>query len=71
MTADQFKEWLKAMKANKRAKSDRQCGVLLGKTPGGIVLMKKRGTTITVALACAALLDGLTAYDGSRFEGVK
>ena len=62
MTADQFHSWLAAMKAAGLARSDAECGRLLGKSDETILSYKRRGTDIAVALACRALLEGLKPY---------
>ena len=62
MTAEQFTRWLAEMKSAGLARSDAECGRLLGKSPDTIVRMKRDGTDITVALACAAILAGLEPY---------
>ena len=66
MTAAQFQAWLAAMKASGLARTDADCARLLGLTPHAVVRMKREGVTgaasTRTALACQALLDGLTAY---------
>jgi len=55
MTAAAFINWLAAMKAAGLARSDAECGRLLGKSADTIVRMKSAGTDRAVALACRAL----------------
>lgn len=64
MTADQFKTWLAEMKSAGLACSDAECGRLLGKTDDTIGAYKRKGTDLTVALACNALLHRLKPYGG-------
>lgn len=56
MTPEQFTEWLAAMKAAGRAKSDAGCGRLLDVSANSIVTMKRTGVDRRTALACTALL---------------
>lgn len=62
MTAARFCEWLAEMQAQGHARSDAECGRLLGVSANSIVQMKRRGADERTALACAALLAGLPAY---------
>jgi len=62
MTSTQFHQWLAAMKAAGLAKSDAECGRLLGRTATQIVTYKRKGCDRAIALACSALLAGLDAY---------
>lgn len=62
MTAERFCEWLAAMQAQGRARSDAECGRLLGVSANSVVQMKRRGADLRTAFACAALLAGLPAY---------
>ena len=62
MTADAFIRWLAEMKSADLAKSDAECGRLLGKSPDTIVRMKQNGADQTTALACRALLHRMEPY---------
>jgi hypothetical protein len=62
MTPDQFHKWLAEMKSAGLARSDAECGRLLGKSDDTIVRMKKAGADQTTALACRALLHRLEPY---------
>lgn len=62
MTPDAFFRWLADMKLAGLAKSDAECGRLLGKSPDTIVRMKHYGADRTVAIACRALLHRLEPY---------
>lgn len=62
MTAEEFNEWLAKMKLAGLAKSDAACARLLGVSKNGLVAWKKVGTDYRTALACAALLAGLSPY---------
>lgn len=64
MTAAQFTAWLAEMKSAGLAKSDAECGRLLGKSDDTVVSYKRKGTDRTVALACRALLHRLEPYGG-------
>jgi hypothetical protein len=63
MTAASFTAWLAEMKSAGLARSDAECGRLLGKSADQIVRYKQKGTDRTVALACSALLGGLVPYE--------
>lgn len=62
MTSDQFNRWLADMKSAGLARSDAECGRLLGKSPDTIVRMKSNGADRTTALACRALLHRMLPY---------
>lgn len=62
ISGDQFIKWLSDMKAADLARSDAECGRMLGKTDDTIVRMKKLGTDRTTALACRALLHRMEPY---------
>lgn len=62
MTAARFCEWLANMQTQGLARSDAECGRLLGVSANSVVQMKRRGADERTALACAALLAGLPAY---------
>lgn len=62
MTAKRFCEWLVEMQVQGRARSDAECGRLLGVSANSVVAMKRRGADERTAFACAALLAGLPAY---------
>lgn len=62
MTPASFTRWLVEMKAAGLARSDAECGRLLGKSADTIVRMKSAGTDRAVALACRALLHQLEPY---------
>lgn len=62
MTGEQFTVWLAEMRDAGIARFDADCARLLGVSQNGILLMKKRGTDQRTALACSALLHGLTPY---------
>jgi ribosomal protein L2 len=62
MTAAQFNAWLAAMKAAGLARSDAECGRLLGRSADQVVRYKQSGADRMVALACRALLHRLEPY---------
>jgi hypothetical protein len=62
MTAAQFTAWLAAMKAAGLARSDAECGRLLGRSADQVVRYKQNGADRMVALACRALLHRLEPY---------
>jgi hypothetical protein len=62
MTAPQFTAWLADMKSAGLARSDAECGRLLGLSAHAIVKMKARGCDLRTALACRALLHRLEPY---------
>lgn len=62
MTGDEFKAWLKAMKDAELARSDADCGRLLGISADTIVRIKDNGGDTRTALACGALIDGVAAW---------
>jgi hypothetical protein len=62
MDPSAFNAWLAAMKGAGLARSDAECGRLLGVSTITILKMKSNGTDRRTALACAALLAGLAPY---------
>jgi len=68
MDADAFDTWLRAMKQFGRARSDAECGRLLGLSKTSILTMKKNGCDRRTALACSALLIGLEPFSGEPHE---
>jgi hypothetical protein len=62
MTPTAFTRWLAEMQASGKAKSDAECGRLLGVTARQVLNMKRNGATQQTALACAALLKGLREF---------
>lgn len=62
MTPDHFRQWLAEMKSAGLARSDAECGRLIGVTPNAVVGMKRRGTDHRTALACRAVLHRLEPY---------
>ena len=62
MTAHQFQQWLAAMKTAGLARSDAECGRLLGISANSVVTMKRRGCDLRTALACRALYHRLSAW---------
>lgn len=63
MTPTAFSRWLAEMQASGKARSDAECGRLLGVTSRQILNMKRHGATQQTALACAALLAGEKPYE--------
>jgi hypothetical protein len=63
MTPTAFTNWLAAMKAAGLARSDAECGRLLGISADTVVRMKSQGADIRTALACRALLHRLEPWD--------
>lgn len=66
MTPDKFQHWLNTMRLTGLAKSDRECGSMLGLSANSIVNLKRNGADRRTALACAALLHNLSPYDPDR-----
>jgi hypothetical protein len=62
LTPDSFAAWLTEMQAKGLARSDAECGRLLGMTARQILNMKRKGTDQRTALACAALLRKIKPY---------
>jgi hypothetical protein len=62
MTAETFTRWLADMKSAGLAKSDAECGRLLGVTADTVVNIKTKGGDTRTALACRALLLRLEPY---------
>ncbi len=62
MTADAFRRWLAEMHSAGLAKSDAECGRLLGLSANSVLAMKSRGADQRTALACRALLHRLDPY---------
>ena len=62
MTADEFTRWLAEMKEARLARSDAECGRLLGVTANTVVSLKREGADLRTALACRALLHRLEPY---------
>ena len=65
MTPESFKRWLADMKTTGRARSDADCARMLGYEPKHLPRQKSGGGDQRLALACAALLSGLSPYDDS------
>ena len=63
MTPDQFAKWLSEMRDAGLARSDAECGRLLGISANSIVTIKKNGADLRTALACRALLHRLQPYE--------
>ena len=66
MTPEAFQAWLKSMKASGRARSDAECGRLLGITSTSVVSLKSKGADRRTALACRALSQGLEPWDDDQ-----
>lgn len=62
MTPESFIAWLADMKSAGLARSDAECGRMLGIAANSVVLMKKQGADLRTALACRALLHRLEPY---------
>ena len=62
MTPAAFIAWLADMRSAGLARSDAECGRMLGKSADQIVRYKRAGADLTVALACRALLHRLEPY---------
>ncbi|MFA7235419.1 MAG: hypothetical protein WC058_01025 [Phycisphaeraceae bacterium] len=62
MTAASFANWLAEMKSAGLARSDAECGRMLGIAANSVVLLKKQGADLRTALACRALLHRLEPY---------
>lgn len=62
MSPEAFIRWLAEMRLSGLAKSDADCGRLLGVSANAIVEMKKRGTDRRTDLACRALLHRMKPY---------
>jgi len=63
MTPAEFHQWLVDVKSAGLAKTDRDALALIGKkSPTNALVYKERGTDTTTALACAAVLAGVSTY---------
>lgn len=62
MNANEFHDWLEAMMASGKAKTLKECAEMIGRTDQWISLAKSKGTDLTVALACNAVLHGLGPF---------
>lgn len=62
MTPQSFTQWLADMKSAGLARSNADCGKMLGVSANSIVNMKRNGTDHRTALACRALLHRLEPY---------
>lgn len=62
MNPTAFVQWLVAMKAANLARSDAECGRLLGVSPDTIVRRKSEGCSVEAALACRALFHRLEPW---------
>lgn len=62
MTGEDFTNWITEMKRLGLAASDIECGRYIGKSADTVVRMKKVGASITVALACAAVVNGIQPW---------
>lgn len=56
MTSESFTTWLAKMKSAGLARSDAECGRLLGVTVNTVLAYKAKGASRVVGLACWALL---------------
>lgn len=65
MTAAAFNAWIAEMKSAGLAKSDADCARMLGYEPKHLPRQKSSGGDQRLALACAALLSGLSPYGDS------
>lgn len=67
MTAQQFRSWLASMKLAGLARSDAECGRLLGISPTSVGAMKRDGAigpaAKRTALACRALYHRLEPWE--------
>jgi hypothetical protein len=66
VTPTAFARWLAEMQAGGKAKSDAECGRLLGVTARQVLNMKRGGATQQTALACAALLKGMKEFGSDK-----
>lgn len=62
MTGEDFTAWLAFMKMRRLAKTDADCSRLLGVSQNTVSAWKRKGAPLYVALACAALFDGLRPW---------
>lgn len=62
VTPRDVKAWIRAMRQDKRARSAAACARLLGIHPNTMSRMRVEGADERTALACQALLSGLTPY---------
>ena len=62
MTPASFTAWLAEMKSAGLARSDAECGRLLGISANTVVSLKREGADTRTALACRALLHRLEPY---------
>ena len=63
MSPQAFRLWLIEMKSADLARSDAECGRLLGRSADQIVRYKQTGADMVIALACRALLHRLEPYN--------
>lgn len=66
MTAQAFCGWLAAMKAAGLARSDAECGRLLGISANTVVRLKETGADTRTALACRALFHRLEPWSSQH-----
>ena len=57
-----FIKWLADMKSAGLARSDAECGRLLGVTANTVLAFKSKGADLRTALACRALLHRMDPY---------
>lgn len=62
MTPAAFTAWLADMKSAGLARSDAECGRLLGVTANTVLAFKSKGADLRIALACRALLHRMEPY---------
>ena len=62
MTPTSFITWLAEMKSAGLARSDAECGRMLGRSADQIVRYKHSGADNVIALACRALLHRLEPF---------
>lgn len=62
MTAEDFRAWLAEMQSKGLARSDAECGRIIGRTANMVQVYKAKGANLTVALACNAVVKGIGPF---------
>ena len=71
MTPEAFNLWLETIKSAGLAQSDAAAGRLLGISANSVVTIKRNGSDLRTALACAALLLGVKPFGEKKQRKTK
>lgn len=68
LTGEEFRQWLELMIAKKLAANKLGCAQLLGRSDQWVSDSQKKGVDRLTALACAALLAGLSPFTSASVK---